>query len=62
MYLLHKTSADGELAFSAGDLIAQCAIPEDLFNALGYEWVQLKYTTDANESSETVTAFVYNKD
>ena len=61
MYLLHKTSADGELAFSAGDLIAQCAIPEDLFRALAYDYVQLKYTTDANESSEKVDAFVYVK-
>jgi len=60
-YLLHKTSADGELAFSAGDLITQCAIPEDLLNAVGYDWVQLKYTTDADESSEKVDAFVWVK-
>ncbi len=60
-YLLHKTSADGELAFSAGDLIAQIAVPEDLLNALGHEYVQLKYTTDADESSEKVDAFLYNK-
>jgi len=60
-YILHKTSADGELAFAAGDLITQCAIPEDLFRLLSYDYVQLKYTTDANESSETVVAFVYAK-
>jgi len=60
-YLLHKTSADGQLDFSAGSLITQCAIPEDLFRLLGYDYVQLKYTTDADESTETITAFVYSK-
>lgn len=58
IYLLHKTSADGELAFSAGDLITQFAIPEDMLNALGHDYVQLVYTTDADESSEKVDAFV----
>lgn len=60
-YLLHKTSADGELAFDAGDLITQCAIPEDLMRLKSYDYVQLKYTTDANESSEKVDAFVWVK-
>ena len=60
-YILHKTSADGELAFDQYDLITQCAIPEDLFRLLSYDYVQLKYTTDANESSEKVDAFVYVK-
>lgn len=60
-YLLHKTADDGALAFSKGSLITQCAIPEDLFRLLKYDFVQLKYTTDADESSETVTAFVYSK-
>jgi len=61
-YLLHKAATtDGVLAFSKGSLITQCAIPEDLFRLLKYDFVQLKYTTDADESSETVTAFVYSK-
>jgi len=60
-YLLHKTSADGELGFSAGDLVTQVAIPEDLFRALEYDFVQLKYTTDASEVSEKVDAFVFYK-
>jgi len=60
-YLIHKTSADGELAFSAGDLVTQVCIPEDLFRALSYDFVQLKYTTDADESSEKVDAFVFYK-
>ena len=61
MYLLHKTSADGELAFSAGDLIAQCAVPEDLLRALSYDYVQLKYTTDADEQTEKVDAIAFYK-
>jgi len=60
-YLLHKTSADGELAFSAGDLITQIAVPEDLFRALSYDFAQLKYTTDVNESSEKVDAIAFYK-
>lgn len=60
-YLLHKTSADGQLDFSAGSLITQCAIPDELFDLLSYTYVQLKYTTDANESSECVDAFVYTR-
>ena len=60
-YILHKTSADGELAFAAGDLMTQCAIPEDMLRLLSHDYVQLVYTTDANESSETVTAFVWIK-
>src|SRR6056297_82752 len=60
-YLLHKTSADGELAFDEGDLITQCAVPEDLLDAQSYDYIQLKYTTDADESSEKVDAFVYWK-
>ena len=59
-YLLHKTSG-AALNFAAGDLITQCAIPEDLFDALGYDYVQLVYVTDASEVSETVDAFVYAK-
>lgn len=59
-YLLYK-AAGNALDFAAGDLITQCAIPEDLFRLLSYDWVQLKYLTDANEESETVDAFVYLK-
>ena len=59
--LLNKTTGDAELQFSDNDLITQGAIPEDLFKLLSYTWVQLRYETDANESSETVTAFVYDK-
>ena len=60
-YLLYKTSADNELAFAAGDLITQCAIPEDMLRLLSHDYVQLVYTTDATETSETVTAFVWIK-
>ena len=61
IYILHKTSADGQLDFAAGALIAQIAIPEDLFDAKSWEYVQLKYTTDADESSEKVDAIAYTK-
>ena len=58
-YLLHKTSADNPLAFSAGDLITQCGVPFQLLDKLSYDYIQLKYTTDADESAETVDAFVH---
>lgn len=61
IYLLHKTSSDAQLDFDAGDLMCQMAIPEDMFRLLSYDFVQLRYETDANESSETVDAFVYVK-
>ena len=60
-YLLHRTAGDAELTFSAGDLITQCAIPEDMFNALGYDYACLYYTSSADESADLVTAFVYAK-
>ncbi len=58
VYILHKTSADGALAYSAGDLIAEYAIPENLLAENSYDWVQAVYTTDADESSETINAFI----
>ncbi len=62
VYLLHKTSADAQLDFNAGDLICQMAIPEDMFRLLSYDFVQLRYETDADESStEKFDAFVYVK-
>ena len=61
-WLLHKTSGDGQLDFAAGDLVTQCAIPEDMFRLLSYDFVQLRYETDADESStEKVDAFVWIK-
>ena len=59
--LLQKTTADDQLDFTQYSLITQGAIPEDMFRLLSYDWVQLYYTTDANESSELVDAFVYVK-
>ncbi len=61
MYLLHKTTADGQLDFAAGDLIADIGLPEDNLALLSYDYVQLRYETDANESSETVDAFIYER-
>lgn len=61
MYLIHKTSADGELAFSANDLVTQIAIPEDLLRLSGHTFVQLKYNSDEDLRAYTLTAFVYTK-
>jgi len=60
-YIMHKTSDDGELAFSAGDLMTQMAIPEDLLRLLSHDYVQLRYLTDADEHTEKVDAFIYAK-
>jgi len=60
-YLMHMTAGTAGVSWTAGDLIAQAAIPEDMFRLLSYDYVQLVYTTTANESSETVDAFVYSK-
>ena len=59
MYLLHKTTADDAIAFTAGDLMVDIGLPEPMMALLGHDYVQLVYTTDANESSETVDAFIY---
>ena len=59
LYLIHKTSADGAIAFSAGDLIIDIGLPESNLALLSYDYVQLVYTTDATETGETVDAFVY---
>ena len=61
-YLLHRVGGtDGELSFIAGDLMCQCAIPEDMLNAVGYDWVQLRYTVDKDESAHDIDAFVWVK-
>ena len=52
---------ESEIAWLAGELIAQIAVPEDLLAALDYDYIQLKYTTDADESADKVDAFVYYK-
>jgi len=52
-------ASGGAMAFGAGDLITQFIIPQELFDKLGYDWIQLVYTTTADESSETVDAFLH---
>ena len=62
IYLLHKTSTEGELNFAAGDLMCSFGIPEDMLRLLSHDYVQLVYTTDADESAaEKVDAFVWVK-
>lgn len=57
-YLYHKTSADDGAAWAAGELITMCVIPDELIALMNYDYVQLKYTTDADESDDKVDAFV----
>ena len=57
-YIFYNTSAQDAAGFAAGDLVTQCAIPEDLFHALAYDYVQLAFTCD---TSEVCDAFVYAK-
>jgi len=55
-YPLHKTSADGTLAFAAGDLITEMAIPEKLCRLLSLDYVQLTNITDKTDpgADETI--------
>ena len=62
VYLLHATNADGQLDFAAGDLMCSYGIPEDNLRLISHDYVQLVYTTDADESAtEKVDAFVWIK-
>jgi len=60
-YMMHMTAGTAGVSWTAGDLICQAAIPEDMFRLLSYDYVQLVYTTTATETSESVDAFVYSK-
>lgn len=59
MYLFHKSATDGAVDFNAGDLIYEGAVPSKMLKLAGYTHIQLKYTTDADESDETIDAFVW---
>lgn len=52
IYLVHKTSADGELTFAAGEVMIDFTLPEGLLDKDDY-W-RLKFTVDANESADIV--------
>ena len=58
-YPLYKTSADAALAWIAGELITEIPVPENMLGLMSYDFVQLVYTTDADESDDDVDAFVY---
>ncbi len=62
-YLLHKTSADGALAFSIGDLICEFGIPEKLLRLKGYPYVQLTNITDKTDPGvdETIDVLVVDR-
>ena len=60
LWLLHKTTADGQLDFAAGERILEYVIPNWFYeDGVKYDWLQLRYETDANESSERVDAFLH---
>lgn len=52
-YLVHKTNADTTLAWAAGAVMVDYTLPEDIL-ATTDTYFRLLFTTDANESSETV--------
>lgn len=56
VYLINKTSADGEMTFSDGDLIASYVIDEALLGTNNH--IRFKITTDADLSSYNYSAFV----
>ena len=53
-----KTSADDAAAWAAGELITEWVVSEELLNLMSYDFIQLKYTTDADESADKVDAWV----
>ncbi len=61
-YLLHKTSADGALSFSLGDLICEFGIPDKMLRLKGYPYVQVTNITDKSSgSSETIDVLVVDR-
>jgi len=63
MNIFYGLASGGAMSWLAGDLIVDVAVPEDMMALFTtpHDYVQLVYTTTANESSETVDAFVYTK-
>jgi len=58
LYLVHKTSADGGLAWTAGDAIIQIPLPANTMDLMNYNWINLKVTTDEDLSAQKITAIV----
>lgn len=54
--LYTRTASGDAVTFDAGDIICQYTIPGD--KAAAYDYCELVYTTTADESSETVDAFI----
>jgi len=55
------TASGGAMAWDAGDLILEIALPETMMRMLAHDYVQVSYTTTANESSELVDGFIWAK-
>jgi len=54
--LYTATAGSSGISFAAGDTICEEIIPDSLPD--NYKYVKLTYTTTANESTETVDAFI----
>jgi len=61
MYPIHKTSADAGLAFSAGDLIYECALPDNMLRLVSFDFVQLVTLTDEDLRAYNYDAFIWSK-
>lgn len=63
MNIFYGLASGGAMSWLAGDLIVDVAVPDEMMALFTtpHTHVQLKYTTTADESSETVDAFVYSK-
>ena len=63
MRIFYVLASGGAVTYDAGEIIVDVAVPDQMMALFStpHTYVQLKYTTTANESSETVDAFVYSR-
>lgn len=62
LYLLHKTSADAQLDFAAGERICEYVLPNWFYeDGVKYDWVQVTMITDKTDpgTDETVSIFTH---
>jgi len=60
-YLIHKTSADAALAFTAGDLMWEQAVPDNMLRLISYDWIMIAIDTDEVLTGFNYDAFVWAK-
>lgn len=61
IYLLHKTSGDGELAFIKGDLICEFGIPDTMCRLVSYDWAQITNITDAADDNSKIDVMIVDR-